>query len=285
MRSFLENKTIPPRRDCFLLHNMKHFLFAITMLCFAISGTAQNIPAKPNPPRLVNDFTGTLTPDQIATLERKLVAYDDSSSNQIAIVIVPTTDDYAPVDYATKLGREWGVGNKKTNNGVIILVAKNDRQIFIAPGYGLEGAIPDITAKSIIDNEIRPNFKESDFYRGLDLGTNAIMKAAAGEYKAPAGYGSKKLKGKGGNGILGFIIILIILILVGGRGGGRGGGMLSRRGFGDVATGAILGSLLNSGRGGGGFGGGGFGGGSSGGGGFGGFGGGSFGGGGSGGSW
>lgn len=260
---------------------MKHFLLAIAMLFFAIAGIAQDIPARPNPPRLVNDFTNTLTPDQVATLERKLVAYDDSTSNQIAIVIVASTSDYAPVDYATKLGRAWGVGNKKTNNGVIVLIAKNDRQIFISPGYGLEGALPDITARSIIDNEIRPNFKENDFFRGLDLGTNAIMKAAVGEYKPPAGYGSQKKKGKGGGSILGVIIILFVIMLIGGRGGGRGGGMLSRRGFGDVATGALLGSLLSGGRGGGG----GFGGGSSGGGGFGGFGGGSFGGGGSGGSW
>ena len=279
MRSFLENKTIPPRRDCFLPHNMKYFLLLVIFWVNATVAFAQNIPARPNPPRLVNDFTNTLSPDQVATLERKLVRYDDSTSNQIAIVIVATTDDYAPVDYATKLGRAWGVGNKKTNNGLVVLIAKNDRQIFIAPGYGLEGAIPDITAKSIIDNEIRPNFKENDFFRGLDLGTNAIMKAAAGEYKAPAGYGSKKSKGKGGGGLLGIIIIFFIIMLLSGRGGGRGGGMLSRRGFGDVATGALLGSLLSGGRGGG------FGGGSSGGGGFGGFGGGSFGGGGSGGSW
>lgn len=258
---------------------MKCFLITIMLACFALAGFSQKIPSRPNPPRLVNDFTQTLTPDQVATLEQKLVAYDDSTSNQIAIVIIESTNDYAPIDYATKLGREWGVGNKKTNNGVIILIAKNDRSIFIAPGYGLEGAIPDITAKSIIDNEIRPNFRENDFYKGLDLGTTAIMKAAAGEYKPPAGYRRKKGKSGGGN-ILGIIIILFIIMMLAGRGGGgRGGGMMSRRGYSDIATGALLGSLLSGGRGGGG----GFGGGS--GGGFGGFGGGGFGGGGAGGSW
>ena len=243
---------------------------------------SQKVPGRPNPPRLVNDFTQTLTSDQQAELERKLVAYDDSTSNQIAIVIVASTDDYAPVDYATKLGREWGVGNKKTNNGVIILVAKNDRAVFIAPGYGLEGALPDITCNQIVQNEILPNFKADDFYRGLDMGSTAIMKAAAGEYKAPAGRGSHRKRSSGGGSVLGIIIIIfIVLMLVGRGGGGRGGGMMSRRGYGDFATGAILGSLLSGGRGGGGWGGGG----DSGGGGFGGFGGGSFGGGGSGGSW
>jgi uncharacterized protein len=265
---------------------MKSVLITLLLVGVAFMGISQKVPPRPNPPRLVNDFTNTLTPDQIATLEQKLVAYDDSTSNQIAIVIIASTEDYAPVDYATKLGREWGVGNKKTNNGVIILIAKNERSIFIAPGYGLEGAIPDITAKSIIDNEIRPNFRENDFYKGLDLGTTAIMKAAAGEYKPPAGYRTKKGK-SGGGSLLGIIIILFIIMMLAGRGGGRGGrggGMMSRRGYSDMAAGALLGSLLGGGgRGGSGFGGGGFGG--SSGGGFGGFGGGSFGGGGAGGSW
>jgi len=261
---------------------MRHLLFTISFVLCAAVAVAQSIPPRPSPPRLVNDFTNTLTADQKATLEQKLVAYDNSTSNQIAIVIISTTSDYAMVDYATKLGREWGVGNKKTNNGVVVLLAKDDRKIFIAPGYGLEGAIPDITAKSIVDNDILPNFKANDFYRGLDIGTNSIIKAAAGEYKAPEGY-RKKGKGGGGGSILGVIIIFVIVILLAGRGGGgRSGGMMSRRGYGDLVTGALLGNLLSGGRGGGGFGGGGS---SGGGGGFGGFGGGSFGGGGSGGSW
>lgn len=265
---------------------MKRFLFTTLFLIPFFAGITQNIPPRPSPPRLVNDYTNTLSADQQAALEQKLVAYDDSTSNQVAIVIVPTTGDYAPVDYATKLGRVWGIGNKRTNNGVVILVAKDDRQVFISPGYGLEGALPDITVKSIVEDVIKPNFRQEDFFRGLDLGTTAIFKAAAGEYKAPAGYRSKK--GNGGSGsFIGIIIIIFIILMLAGRGGGRGGGgMFSRRGYGDFATGAILGSMLGGGRrGGDDWGGGGFGGGSSGGGDFGGFGGGSFGGGGSGGNW
>ncbi|MDQ6815500.1 MAG: TPM domain-containing protein, partial [Bacteroidota bacterium] len=124
---------------------MKHFFFTVLFFVQAFFALSQNIPERPSPPRLVNDYTHTLTQDQQYTLEQKLVAYDDSTSNQVVIVIVPTLNDYAPVDYATKLGRAWGVGNKKTNNGVVLLVAKDDHTIFIAPGYGLEGAIPDIT--------------------------------------------------------------------------------------------------------------------------------------------
>jgi uncharacterized protein len=266
----------------FLIKYMKRFLLTILFLVQVLFAISQNIPPRPNPPKLVNDFTHTLTQDQQYTLEQKLVAYDDSTSNQVVVVIVPTLNDYAPVDYATKLGRAWGVGNKKTNNGVVLLIAKEDRTIFIAPGYGLEGALPDITSKSIIEDVIKPNFKQEDFYRGIDLGTTAIFKAAAGEYKAPEGYRDKKAPGGSGS-IFGVIIIIVIVIMLIGRGGGRGGGgMVSRRGYGGFVEGALLGSLLGGGgRGGGGFGGGG----DSGGGGFGGFGGGSFGGGGSGGSW
>src|SRR5580704_18010309 len=158
---------------------------------------AQNIPAPPNPPRLVNDFAHVMTSDQIEQLESKLVAYDDSTSIQIAVITVPTTGDYAIEDYALKILRDWNVGNKKTNNGIVILASIQDHKIFIATGYGMEGSVPDITAKEIIDNEILPNFKQGNYYRGFDLATDAIIKAAAGEYKAPEGYANR---GRGRSG-------------------------------------------------------------------------------------
>ncbi|MCU0334869.1 MAG: TPM domain-containing protein [Chitinophagaceae bacterium] len=236
---------------------------------------------KPNPPRLVNDFTNTLTPDQKAHLEEKLVAYDDSTSVQIAVVIVNTLNDLEPVDFATRLGREWGVGNKKTNNGVVLLVSMEPgkRKVFIAPGYGLEGALPDITCKRIVESEIIPQFKQDNYYRGLVEAADAIIKATRGEYKAPADY-RKRGGGSGGGGVVVFIIILVIVLFIlgAGRGGGPRGGMMSRRGYHDYMPPFIF---FPGGGGSGGWGGGG----SSGGGGFGGFGGGSFGGGGAGGSW
>ncbi|CAN5807933.1 hypothetical protein BH10BAC3_BH10BAC3_40490 [soil metagenome] len=245
----------------------------------------QRTPPRPSPPKLVNDLVGLLTPDQQSHLEQKLVAYDDSTSVQIVVVIVNTLDDYDPVDYAVKLGRDWGVGNKKTNNGVVFLMSMEPgkRKVFIAPGYGLEGAIPDITAKQIVETEIIPQFKQDNYFRGIDNGIDAIIHASRGEYKAPEGYKDRGGNGKGGGGGFIFIIILVVIFLIIGRGGGgrgRGGGMMSRRGFG-----ALPFLLFPGGGGGGGGWSGGGGGGSGGGGGFGGFGGGSFGGGGSGGSW
>jgi uncharacterized protein len=242
-------------------------------LLFANNTFAQNIIAKPSPATLVTDVAGVLTPEQKQALENKLVAIDDSSSNQIAVVIIPTLDGYPKEEYANKLFRAWGIGDKKKNNGVLLLIAINDRQIWIEVGYGLEGAIPDITALNIIDNDIKPAFKAGNYYEGINKATDNIAKAAVGEYKVAK---AKKSKSKGSGGFL-IILIIIFLILRSGRGGG--GSNIGGSGFSDVATGLLLGSILGGGGrgGGGGYGGGG--------GGFGGFGGGSSGGGGAGGSW
>jgi len=260
-------------------------ILSITALVISLWVSAQGdvIPGRPSPPKLVNDFTGKfLTPEQVQALEQKLYTYDNSTSNQIAVVVVDNLGGYSPEDYATELGRKWGVGNKGNNNGVVILVStgggQGNRKVAIAPGYGLEGAIPDVTAKAIIDNDVIPNFKEGNYYRGLDVATDDIIKAAEGRYTAPKGYGKGAAKGKGIG--FGFIFFILIMILIFGNRGGRNGGMMSRRGWGGFGTGWIIGSMLGGGsRGGGGWSGGG------GGGGFGGFGGGGFGGGGSSGSW
>ncbi len=239
---------------------------------------AQNILPKPNPPRLVNDAAGVLSPEQREILEQKLVALDDSTSNQVAVVLIKSLNDYPIEEYALKLFRDWGIGNKKTNNGILLIAAIDDRKIRIEVGYGLEGAIPDVTTASIINNDIVPNFREGNYYRGIDQATSSIAKAAAGEYKVKR---ERKGKGTSGGSIVTFLIILFVVIVAvtRGGGGGRGGGMMSRRGYGNIAETILLSSLLSGGRGGGG----GWGGGDSGG--FGGFGGGSSGGGGASGSW
>lgn len=254
-------------------------IFILLLSCIAYTSIiAQSVLPKPNPPRLVTDNAGVLSADQLQALENKLVAIDDSSSNQIAVVILSSLDGQPKEEYANKLFREWGIGNKKTNNGVLLLVSIQDRQIRIEVGYGLEGAIPDITVSNIIDNDIKPAFREGAYYEGLDKATDNIAKAAIGEYKIKK---NKKGKGGGSSALLLLIIIIVIIVSLGKRGGG--GSSIGGSGFGDIATGMLLGSLLNGGsRHGGGWGnsGGGFGGG-----GFGGFGGGSSGGGGAGGSW
>lgn len=273
MKSFLANK-------CAYKYNyMNRFIkisFTVLLFFSSVLVLGQSFPERPNPPRLINDFTNTLTAEQMQSLERKLVTLDDSTSTQIAVVIVPSVNGATIADYNVGLLRKWGVGSKN-NNGVILLIAKNDRTLDITVGYGLEGALTDATSKSIIDDVIVPNFKGSDYYRGIDLGTDAIMQAVKGKYNAPR---AKSATGKGSYGIIFFIIIIIIVSLIS-RGGGGGGTLMSRSGPSGIGQALLLGALF----GGGGRGGGGDWGGGGGGGGFGGFGGGSGGGGGASGSW
>ena len=246
---------------------MKKVLLVILMLGSIGGIIAQKVIPKPDPPRLVVDNANILSSEEQNSLESKLVALDDSTSNQIVILTVPTLDDQPIEDVAVNTFRSWAIGNKKTNNGVLILIAVNDRKVKIEVGYGLEGAIPDVTCKDIIDNVISPSFKQAQYFKGLDAATDNLAKAAAGEYKLQRQGGSAS----GGGGLLVFIVMVVIVVVV--MSGSRGGGSGSGGGL------WLAGPLLFSG--------GGFGGGSdsSGGGGFGGFGGGSSGGGGASGGW
>ncbi len=238
----------------------------------------QDFPPKST--TLVTDYTNTLSADDKQRLESKLVAFNDSSSTQIAVVILKSIGNYDVNEYAQQLGRKWGVGQKGKNNGVMILVALADRKMSIQTGYGVEGALPDIITQQIRVNDINPRFKQGDYYGGLDAGIDDIIKYTKGEYKAE----NKPGRGNGGGGGAGIIVIIVIFILImvfRNRGGG-GGQVIGSRGGTSPFWWLLAGSMLGGGRGGdwGGFSGGG-----GGGGGFGGFGGGDFGGGGSGGSW
>ncbi|MGH2564650.1 MAG: TPM domain-containing protein, partial [Ginsengibacter sp.] len=243
---------------------------------------AQKIFDKPNPPKAVNDFGNMLESFQVQALEEKLDAYNDSTSSAIVIITVPNLDGYDIAEVSLKYLRDWGIGTKDKNNGVVILVSKDDRKARIETGYGMEGVLPDILAKQIIDDKLVPSFKQDDFYGGFNNTVDAIIQAAAGEYKADP---SANKSGPSFKTIFILIILFIVLLSFFRGGGGGGGSYMSRRG--STGLGAlpwfILGNMLGGGgRGGGSWGGGGFGGG---GGGFGGFGGGGGGGGGASGGW
>jgi uncharacterized protein len=259
---------------------IKPILFLI-LFFQVVSGMAQDFPPAPNPPRLVNDLTGTLSASEVEQLEKKLYAYSDSTSTQVTIVLLGSVGPYDISDYAFQLGEKWGIGGKGKDNGILILAAMEDRKIFIATGRGMEGAIPDALAKRIVTDMILPNFKMEAYYAGLDQATDMIFKLASGEYKADEVLSD----GNSGGAILVILLLVflfVILPLIKNRKdnnnhmGGRGGGV-------DFWTTIMLANML--GGGGRSSGGGSFGDFSSGGGSFGGFGGGSFGGGGAGGSW
>ncbi|MGM9748368.1 MAG: TPM domain-containing protein, partial [Candidatus Cryptobacteroides sp.] len=269
--------------------------FAMIYIAFTAMTAAFAIPSQPQPPRLVNDLAGIFTYSQVQSLERMLVDFDDSTSNQIAVVTVPDLEGYAPSEYATRIGLDWKVGSADFNNGVVVLVkpktGDSKGEIAIAVGYGLEGAIPDAYAKRIITNDCIPHFKEGDYFAGVEAGCKTLMRLASGEISEPRSDDDDDV---------GFIItmfclalfgIILIAIIAGSSGkggnGNNGGGGIGNTYDDSIGRAIIIGNILNSGRrsggysggnfsggsfGGGSFGGGGFGGG------FGGFGGGSFGG-------
>lgn len=252
---------------------LRIFLASISVFVLNITTlkAVDDIPERPSPPRLVNnlskEFPDFLSAAEIAGLENKLVNFSNATSNQIAIVIIDDLGGYEASDFSFRLGEKWGVGQGKFDNGIVVLVkptgGAGKRDIFIAIGYGLEGIIPDITAKQIVEKEIIPNFKRGDNYKALDAATNVLMSLAKGEFN------SKEYAKKTDNKPLSFIIIIIMMIVFffisrkkGNRGYtiGHGGTYWGGGGYGGGSSGGGFGGGGFGGFGGGGFGGGGAGG-------------------------
>jgi len=255
----------------------------IVLLAFvSFNTTAQNFPDKPN--RIVNDYANFLTAQEQNALESKLVSFSNQTTSQIAIAIVKSLDGYDKASYAYGLGEHWGVGQRGRNNGILILVkpkyASEKGEVFIATGYGMEGAVPDAITKRIVNNEILPYFKQGMYYKGLDEATNRIIELTRGEYTADQ-Y-REATKGSAGSAIPGIVIFLIIITF---SFIGRAKRARHYAVGHNVPFWIAMGMLSSNRSHGGSFGSFSSGGGSFGGGGFGGFGGGSFGGGGAGGSW
>ena len=262
--------------------NMKKLLTALFFLTGIYAQAQVTIPKIPSFQTSVYDYEGILNASEKEQLEDKLVRYSDSTSTQIVVVSVADLKGEDIGILTPRWAHEWGIGQAKEDNGILILLSKKERKIWIAPGYGVEDRLIAAVNAEIIRNIITPEFKVGNYYSGLDKGADAIFDVLKGKYK-----GSRK-ESKEDFPILPVIIFVFILIFIISRakGGGNSGGS-SGGGF-DLADIIILSSLGRSGGGGsfggGGFGGGGFGGGGSGG--FGGgFGGGGFSGGGAGGSW
>ncbi|MBD3797926.1 MAG: TPM domain-containing protein [Campylobacterales bacterium] len=178
-------------------------LFAVTVLF-----SAPNFP-KLNNSRVV-DNAGLFNTYQRIDLEKRLAAHETNTSNQVVVVTLNSLEGYDIADYGYQLGRHWGIGQKDKNNGVLLIVAPNERKVRIEVGYGLEGALPDATANSIIQYEILPFFKTGNYYDGVNSGIKSILEAIKGEYK-PVSSDNKDLP----MGLLLFPILFIALMFIG----------------------------------------------------------------------
>jgi len=271
--------------------NRKHtgwklFAFLVLFLNSGLLFAQFDIPEKPSFQTSVYDYANVLSPEEKAQLEDKLIKYSDSTTTQIVVITIESLKNENINILATNWGQKWGVGGTaKDDNGVIILLAKNERKIAINPGYGLEDRLTAGIGGEIIRNIIIPEFKAGSYYNGLDKGTDALFDVFKGKYKGER----KQAKREKDFPIFPIIVIVVIVLILLSKNKGGGSGNSGNRGGGPSLMDVIL--LSSLGRGGGGGFGGGFGGSSGGGfggggGGFGGgFGGGGFSGGGSSGSW
>lgn len=248
-------------------------LFFLGLLSFGISKERKDaIPPAPNPPRLVNDFVGVMTSAEQEAMERRLVAFNDSTSNVVCVVIVSDLGNYSPAQFAYEIGDRWGVRSKEKRNGVVILVKPNryqgsgDGEVYISVGYDLEGAIPDAIAKRIIEQKMIPELKQAHYQAAIDSALSYIIPLALGEISAA------EIEEKEDLGViilsLLFIITPIVVLVIVMKRGHKGHGSNHRSGGGSVFMGptSFGGYRGNFGGGFGGFGGsGGFGGGGAGG--------------------
>lgn len=257
---------------------MKKTIAILLALVSLVVITRAEIPGRPNPPRLVNDFAKVLSQTESDQLESQLVQFARETSTQIVIVSVLDLEGLDPGDYAVRLGEKWGVGQKGKDNGLVVLLKpKTDEsrgQIFIATGYGLEGVLPDAVVNgAIIDNEMIPYFKNNNYFTGLENGAKVIMDISKGEYTAQY-YQENYTEKKDGlvPALVFFVLFFVVFPLMRGRrrrfySPGRSlpfwlaMGMMS----GGNRSGGSFGNFTSGGGGFGGFGGGGFGGGGAGG--------------------
>lgn len=263
---------------------------SILLLLFGLSLTAQAArfdcalpkPARQEQDKLVWQFTEFLDPHEAEQLDAKLTRFARETSNRLLVIVVDTLCGLPESDLAFDIGAKWGIGNAGFDNGIVLLIKPNgppgERKVFIATGYGLEGAIPDLRARQVIQGFVIPAFKAGNYFAGIDKATDVLMAMAKGEYNEE----SRDANGVPWQMVI-FIIIVIVVMLLGWRGRVN---RYARTNNVDFWTAMMLLNQMDrqhsgrwTGGGGGGWGGGG------GGGGFGGFGGGSFGGGGAGGSW
>lgn len=250
-----------------LILKLVHFLFFAILLLMQNIGWAQfNIPKIPDFQTSVYDYAKVLSDSEAKQLEEKLVRYSDSTSTQIVFISI---DDLKGEDIgflATKWAHEWGVGQEKEDNGIIILLAKNNRLITIRPGYGVEDRLTAGICGEIIRLVITPEFKAGSYYNGLDKGSDVIFEVLKGKYK-----GTRKSDRKNGNIfplliIIGIFILIFIIASRNNKGGGNGPGSFRGPDLGDMIILSRMGRSSGSfgggfGSSGGGFGGGGFGGG------------------------
>ncbi|MHA3772236.1 TPM domain-containing protein [Verrucomicrobiota bacterium sgz303538] len=209
-------------------------LLIVCCLCVTAAFAAENLP--PAPPRYFNDFAGLVSKQTADSLNTRLEQFERESSNQIVVAIYPKLPpDAALEDYTQRTAEAWRVGQKKLNNGAVLFIFAQDRKMRIEVGYGLEGVLPDIAAKQIIENEIKPAFRAGNYDAGVTAAVDSLIKATRGEYKGTGRTASDRRGGPAAApGIGGLLCPLLafffIFLFIRGLFGARRGTMYGPRG-------------------------------------------------------
>jgi uncharacterized protein len=182
----------------------------------AVSATALAAdPLPPKPSQYVTDLAHILSPQTVAALNSRLEAFERDTSNQVIVATFPKVPDgYAVEDFTQRTAEGWGIGQGKDDNGVALFVFPNERKTRIEVGYGLEGALPDIVAKRIIENEILPAFRAGDFDAGVARGVNAILQATRGEYQGSGRTNAETEQDSDASWLMFLLFILIVMIII-----------------------------------------------------------------------
>jgi uncharacterized protein len=208
------------------------WLLLLALACLGAASVSAEVPLPPLKAR-VTDLTGTLTQQQVASLDDNLRAFEAKKGSQIAVLILPSTQPEAIEQYSIRLAEVWKIGRSKVDDGAILVIAKNDRRLRIEVGYGLEGVMPDLLARRIVDEVITPRLREGDFYGGILAGIGAMQKLIEGEPLPPA----QREQARGGQDYQSLFVVGIVATMM-------LGGLLSAmlgRFLGAVATGGIVG--------------------------------------------
>lgn len=216
---------------------MKRLGWLWLLLASFLLGTAQAEVAVPPLKHRVTDLTSTLDASQIQTLETKLAAFEKSKGSQIAVLVLPTTQPEVIEQFAIRVVEAWKLGRKGVDDGVLILVAKDDRKLRIEVGYGLEGALNDATAKRIVAEVISPFFKQGDFYGGIDAGVTAIIKVIDGEPLPPPAAGGQA-KGSDSDSLSNLLGIGFVIFMM--------GNIILRQMLGRLPSGLLVGGAIGA---------------------------------------
>jgi uncharacterized protein len=188
-------------------------LLGLAILLATNAQAAEVIPPKPD--RYFNDYAGVISKQAADRFNEQLAQFERETSDQVVVAVFPKMQSDSDIaDYTQRVAQAWGVGQKERRNGVVLFVFIQDRKMFIQAGYGLEGALPDITAFDITEYRVKPLFRSGNYEAGLATGIDLICKAIRGEYKGSGKTVAERNRGGGASGLLPFIIFIAVLIII-----------------------------------------------------------------------